>query len=223
MDEHIQADELKSWDSEAQALDDNVRHLVAISAMASANRTSSIASVARRRLDQLVQTSEKAVFIQQSREAILKMSCLMGTPKSINALTSLMSLVGSDSDLAQELAKVPALRSQENYGYNQMRARGQDLFDGIYGRHAVTVEGKLRGLYPDLAEVVMVDCYGRLLGETRYLDGRDTELCAIGSLVPQDVPSQLKSHCLGAARMGATEDMVQAALRLAKLICTKRP
>ncbi|KAJ1876372.1 hypothetical protein LPJ71_011528 [Coemansia sp. S17] len=147
----------------------------------------------------------------------------MGTPKSINALTSLMSLVGPNSDLAQELANFPALRSQANYSYDQMRARGQDLFDGIYGRHAVTVEGKLRSLYPDLAEVVMVDCYGRLLGETRYLDGRDTELCAIGSLVPQDVPSQLKSHCLGAARMGATDEMVQAALRLAKLICTKRP
>ncbi|KAJ2826883.1 hypothetical protein FBU31_003319 [Coemansia sp. 'formosensis'] len=134
-----------------------------------------------------------------------------------------MSLVGSNSDLAQELANVPALRCQTNYNYDQMRARGQNLFDGIYGRHAVAVEGKLRGLYPDLAEVVMVDCYGRLLGETRYLDGRDTELCAIGSLVPQDVPSQLKSHCLGAARMGATEEMVQAALRLAKLICTRRP
>ncbi|KAJ2496393.1 hypothetical protein IWW47_003805 [Coemansia sp. RSA 2052] len=212
MDEHIHSDELKAWDNEAQALDDNVRHLVAISAMASANRTSSIATIAQRRLDQLAQTSEKAHFIQQTREAILKMACLMGTPK-----------VRSDSDLAKELAKAPALRSQANYNYDQMRARGQDLFDGIYGRHAATVEGKLRSLYPDLAEVVMVDCYGRLLGETRYLDGRDTELCAIGSLVPQDVPSQLKSHCLGAARMGATEDMVQAALRLAKLICTKRP
>ncbi|KAJ2070752.1 hypothetical protein GGI16_009269, partial [Coemansia sp. S142-1] len=74
MDEHIQAEELKSWDNEAQALDDNVRHLVAISAMASANRTSSIATVAQRRLDQLAQTSEKAFFIQQTREAILKMS-----------------------------------------------------------------------------------------------------------------------------------------------------
>ncbi|KAJ2893107.1 hypothetical protein IWW38_002974 [Coemansia aciculifera] len=223
MDEHVHADELKSWDTEAQALDDNVRHLVAISAMASANRTSSIAAVAQRRLDQLAQTSEKAHFIQQTREAILKMSCLMGTPKSINALTSLMALVGPGSDLAQELTKIPSLRSQANYNYDQMRARGRELFDGIYGRHASTVEGKLRALYPDLAEVVMVDCYGRLLGETRYLDGRDTELCAIGSLVPLDVPSQLKSHCLGAARMGATEEMVQAALQLAKLICTKRP
>ncbi|KAJ1782293.1 hypothetical protein LPJ59_006847 [Coemansia sp. RSA 2399] len=103
-----------------------------------------------------------------------------------------------------------------------MRSRGKALFGAIYGRHASTVEERLQALYPELAEVIIVDSYGRLLSETTFLSARDTELCAIGSLVPQNVPAQLKSHCIGASRLGATDAMIQAALQLAKLICTKR-
>ncbi|KAJ2784384.1 hypothetical protein GGI15_002279 [Coemansia interrupta] len=113
-------------------------------------------------------------------------------------------------------------RSRSPYDYATIRARGQQLFASVYGRHAVTVESKLHSLYPDLAEVIISDSYGRLLSETRYLGACETELCAIGSLVPQDVPAQLKSHCIGAKRLGASEEVIQAALRLAKLICTRK-
>ncbi|KAJ2474866.1 hypothetical protein EV174_005481, partial [Coemansia sp. RSA 2320] len=155
MDETVHPDDLKAWDAEHQALDDNVRHLVAISAMASANRPAPIADIARRRLGQLEHLSEKTYFVQQTREAILKLSSLVGTPKCINAMASLMGVVGSDSDLATELAKIPILRNSANYDYEQMRARGQELFNSVYGRQATVVENKLRGMYPELAEVVM--------------------------------------------------------------------
>ncbi|KAI9502146.1 hypothetical protein GGI26_003923 [Coemansia sp. RSA 1358] len=211
------------WDHEAKDLEDNIRHLVAISAGASASRLCAVTLAAQRRLQQLTSLPDRVHFIQQARESMLKMASIMGTPKSINALAELAKVVESDSAVAKELAHTCLLRNQSNYDYNKMRTRGWKLFSTVYGKHAATVEAKLHSLYPDLAEVTIVDSYGRLLSETTYLNARDTELCAIGSLVPLNVPTQLKSHCIGASRLGATEAMVQTALRLAKLVCTKRP
>ncbi|ORX67054.1 hypothetical protein DL89DRAFT_225949, partial [Linderina pennispora] len=201
---------------------DSIRSLIAISTLASANRPSAVAQIAQRRLDQLGHLSDKVHFVQQTRESILKMTSIMGTPKGINALSSLMGQINKDSEVAGALAEQPPLRTRDSFDYDQIRGRGEGLFQSIYGRHTQRVLGNLGALYPDLAEVILVDSYGHLLAETRYLNGMETELCAIGSLVPQDVPSQLKSHCIGAGRLGATEEMVQAAIRLAKLACFKR-
>ncbi|KAJ2377394.1 hypothetical protein IW150_001409 [Coemansia sp. RSA 2607] len=220
--ETLTTDEIGSWDVEAQPLSGNLPSLVAISTLTSANRPVDVAAIAKRRVQQLVTTSEQVQFIQQTRESILKMSSITGTPRSINALTSLMSTIEPSSSISAELSKAVSPRSESPYDYAQIRARGQQLFASIYGRHAETVEAKLHSLYPDLVEVIISDSYGRLLSETRYLSACETELCAIGSLVPQNVPAQLKSHCIGAKRLGASEEAVQAALRLAKIICTKR-
>ncbi|KAI8320223.1 hypothetical protein GQ54DRAFT_298804 [Martensiomyces pterosporus] len=220
--EHISQDEFENWDKEAKALGDGVRSLVAISAAASANYPNMAAAIARRRLQQLNQTSDKVHFVQQSRESILKMTSLMGIPKGINAMQSLMDVVKPDKAVMHELSLIPPLRSSSNYSYELVKSSGRELFNGIYGKHAEAVETKLRTLYPDMAETIMLDSYGHLLSEARYLNGMETELCAIGALVPQDVAAQLKSHYLGAARLGATEEMVQAALRLAKLVTTRR-
>ncbi|KAJ1722034.1 hypothetical protein LPJ53_003502 [Coemansia erecta] len=199
----LSPDEIDSWSMEAQPLSGNLPSLVAISTLASANRPVDVASIARRRIQQLATTSEQVQFIQQTRESILKMSSITGTPRSINALTSLMSTVEPGSSVLAELLNIVSPRSESSYDYAQIRARGEQLFASIYGRHAETVEAKLHSLYPDLAEVIISDSYGRLLSETRYLGACETELCAIGSLVPQDVPAQLKSHCIGAKRLEA--------------------
>ncbi|KAJ2711721.1 hypothetical protein H4R19_003111 [Coemansia spiralis] len=224
MDDCPAASEFDAWEGAAGALEGGLLHLVAAAAAASANRPGVITEVARRRLGQLAEPAERVAFVLQMREALLKMSALMGTPRAINALHGLADAVPADGELAQALAAAPVLRdSSADSGYARMRARGLELFDSIYGRHAPTVERRLRALCPDLAEVVVVDAYGRLLAESRRLGPRDTELCAVACLVPLDVPAQLKSHCLGAARLGASDAMVQAALRLARLVCARRP
>ncbi|KAJ2773867.1 hypothetical protein IWQ56_000825 [Coemansia nantahalensis] len=219
----MDACEFDAWEGEAGALECGLLHLVAAAAASSANRPETVTHLARRRLGQLEQAADRAAFVLQAREALLKMSSLMGTPRTINALHALAAAVAPDSDLAQELAAAPMLRGGDDYSYSRMRARGMELFGAIYGRHAPTVERRLRDLCPDLAEVVVVDSYGHLLAESRRLGPRDTELCAVGCLVPMDVPAQLKSHCLGAVRLGASDAMVQAALRLARLACARRP
>ncbi|KAJ1860654.1 hypothetical protein H4R99_007840 [Coemansia sp. RSA 1722] len=221
-DSSLSRELIESWFAEALPLPDNMASLVAISALSSSNHTADVASIARRRIGQLTQPPDQAYFVQQTRESIMKMTAIIGMPRTINALTSLMSIVDSGSELSSELSKLPSPRSSTAYNYDQIRNRGKQLFASVYDRHADVVEGKLRALYPDLAEVIIADAFGRLLSETRYLNGCETELCAIGSLVPQNVPAQLKSHCIGAKRLGASEEMIQAALRLAKAVFTRR-
>ncbi|KAJ2759607.1 hypothetical protein H4S06_002148 [Coemansia sp. BCRC 34490] len=223
----VSREDLERWDAEAQDLDVTTRSLVAISAGASANRPRSVSLVVQRHLEELHELSDKVRFIRQTREALLKMTSIMGTPKAINALSE-VSRITAESDsssraIAAELSRTPLLRTPSNYTYEQMRLRGKELFDAVYGKHANRVEHRLRALYPELAEVIMVDSYGRLLSESAYLCARDTELCAVASLVPQNVPVQLKSHCIGASRLGASDAVIQAVLRLAKLVCTRRP
>ncbi|KAJ1726893.1 hypothetical protein LPJ61_004889 [Coemansia biformis] len=221
MDDCIAACDFDAWEGAAEALAGGLLHLVAVAAAASANRPNAVGHIAQRRLQQLDQPSGRTDFVLQARETVVKMSSLMGMPRAINALHSLAAAVPQGSDLARELAAAPVLRGDADYSHARMRARGLELFSAIYGRHAATVEDRLHALCPDLAEVIVVDSYGRLLGETRRLSARDTELCAVGCLVPLDVPAQLKSHCLGASRLGASDAMVQAAIRLARLVCTR--
>ncbi|PVV04958.1 hypothetical protein BB560_000522 [Smittium megazygosporum] len=75
--------------------------------------------------------------------------------------------------------------------------------------------------FPDLADFVITEFYGKLMGETKVLNLLETELCFIGALVPLQVPSQLKSHAIGASKCGASEKTVEGALKVAKLILAK--
>ncbi|KAJ2378077.1 hypothetical protein GGI05_006778, partial [Coemansia sp. RSA 2603] len=79
--ETLTTDEIGSWDVEAQPLSGNLPSLVAISTLTSANRPVDVAAIAKRRVQQLVTTSEQVQFIQQTRESILKMSSITGTPR----------------------------------------------------------------------------------------------------------------------------------------------
>ncbi|KAJ2784428.1 hypothetical protein H4R18_001138 [Coemansia javaensis] len=213
--------EFDAWARAADgALGEDLLHLVVASAAAAANRPEAVRLAAERRLAEVGQAApDQAAFVLRAREAMVKMAALMGTPRAINALQALAAAVPAGGALERALAAAPALRSDADCSHARMRARGLELFGAIYGPNAPRVEARLRALSPDLAEVVVVDSYGRLLGEARRLGARDTELCAVGCLVPLDVPAQLKSHCIGAARLGATDAMVQAALRLARLVC----
>ncbi|KAJ2553760.1 hypothetical protein EV175_002824 [Coemansia sp. RSA 1933] len=184
----VTREDLVRWDAEAKELDDSTRSLVAISASASANRPDAVSHLVQKRLQELDKLADQVHYVQQARESLLKMTSIMGTPKAINALAEVSKTTALDNTVMAELQKAPLLRTPDSYKYAQMRLRGKQLFDAIYGRHATSVEARLQALYPELAEVIMVDSYGRLLSETTYLCARDTELCAVGSLVPQNVP-----------------------------------
>ena len=69
--------------------------------------------------------------------------------------------------------------------------------------------GKMRGFHPDLADWILEDGYGRVLSRPG-LSVRERELLVVAVLSTLDVPAQLKSHQLGALRVGATEAQVRA-------------
>ncbi|KAJ2358830.1 hypothetical protein GGF43_000547 [Coemansia sp. RSA 2618] len=102
-----------------------------------------------------------------------------------------------------------------------MHQRGMELWKGVYSKQADKLESKIGGWYPDLIEVIQTDLYGRFLSDCRILDAKSTELCTIGALLPTDVPSQLKSHVLGAGRLGASSDEINSAKTLAEIVCAQ--
>ncbi|KAJ1678675.1 hypothetical protein EV182_003574 [Spiromyces aspiralis] len=117
-----------------------------------------------------------------------------------NGLEEVMNAL--DPRLRDVISSHPPLRSQGSWqDFEATQARGRALWEMIYTRH---------------------DVYGRLLSETKYLDGIETELCAIGALVPLSTPIQLKSHTLGAKKLGATDAQIQAIFRLGQIICRMR-
>ncbi|KAJ1956049.1 hypothetical protein EC988_001543, partial [Linderina pennispora] len=205
--------EFTKLDSIAQTLQPVIRYVVAVTALASANHPTTIDSLVRYCKAQLTE-DEMTEFVAKSRESLVKMISTMGAPRVINATGSLMNAVGED--IASKLLPVP-IRSKENATYDEIRERGLQLWNVIYGAQANKLENKLKNMYPDLAEVIQVDIYGRLLSNTDVLTTKETELCTIASLVPMDVPAQLKSHTLGAGRVGASADEVEAVVNSSEL------
>ncbi|KAJ1718480.1 hypothetical protein LPJ61_006610, partial [Coemansia biformis] len=107
------------------------------------------------------------------------------------------------------------------YRYEETRQRGMELWRRVYGSQSDRLEAKIGGWCPDLIEVIQTDLYGRLLSDCRVLDARSTELCTICALVPIDVPAQLKSHVLGAGRLGASPEAIAAATAIAQAVCVQ--
>ncbi|KAJ1938097.1 hypothetical protein GGF37_004939, partial [Kickxella alabastrina] len=150
-------------------------------------------------------------FAAKAREALVKMISTIGAPRVINGTAQLMDTLDKNTrDL------LPQQSQRTHCDYDTVRQRGIDLWRGVYSRQADKLEEKIGAWNPDLIEFIQTDLYGRLLSDCRILDAKSTELCAIAALVPIDVPSQLKSHVLGAGRLGASEAEIDAASALAE-------
>lgn len=72
---------------------------------------------------------------------------------------------------------------------------------------------RMRGFHPDLADWILEDGYGKVLSRP-VLSVRERELLIVAVLGALNVPAQLKSHQLGALRVGADAAQVQAMGRL---------
>ncbi|KAI8320222.1 hypothetical protein GQ54DRAFT_298802 [Martensiomyces pterosporus] len=205
-------------DAVAHALEPTLRYTVAVTALASANTPRLIAPLVKR-CEGVLSDDGNISFVLKSRESLLKMIATIGAPRVINAMGVLMESI--NERVREALPKEP-FRTKEESDYDFVRQRGMALWSGVYSRQAEKLEKKLGGWYPDLIEVIQADLYGRLLSNTKVLDAKSTELCTIGALAPIDVPSQLKSHVLGAGRFGATPEEIEGARALAELMATAK-
>ncbi|KAJ2722122.1 hypothetical protein GGI07_003506 [Coemansia sp. Benny D115] len=143
------------------------------------------------------------------------MIATIGAPRVINGTAALMDSVSLH---IKQMLPENAIRTREEYDYDETRKRGLELWRAVYSKQADKLETKIGSWCPDLIEVIQTDLYGRLLSDSRILDAKSTELCTIGALMPINVPSQLKSHVLGAGRLGATPEEISAASALTEII-----
>lgn len=112
--------------------------------------------------------------------------------------------------MLQEL--VPhAARSLKSRG--SVRRRGEALCRRIYGEVYGKMIARMRGFHPDLAAWILEDGYGKVLSRP-VLTVVERELLIVAVLATLDVPAQLKSHVLGAGRVGATRAQIDAMLAL---------
>jgi alkylhydroperoxidase/carboxymuconolactone decarboxylase family protein YurZ len=74
---------------------------------------------------------------------------------------------------------------------------------------------RMRGFHPDLADWILEDGYGKVLSRP-VLSATERELLVVAVLGTLDVPAQLKSHRIGARRVGADEAQVRAMLQVAR-------
>ncbi|KAJ2711720.1 hypothetical protein H4R19_003110 [Coemansia spiralis] len=192
-----------------------LRFTLAVTAMAAANAPGLIAKVVSHCCAELPH-ADAVRFVEMAREALVKIVSTIGAPRAINGAAALADAADA---AVREALPTDSRRCGAEYQYDAMRDRGLELWRSIYGSQADRLQERIGAWNPDLLEVIQTDLYGRLLSDCRVLDAKCTELCAICSLVPLDVPAQLKSHVRGAGFLGATPDEIATATAIAKAVC----
>ncbi|KAJ2081307.1 hypothetical protein H4R24_002426 [Coemansia sp. RSA 988] len=202
-------------DSVGASIGPPLRYAITVTAMASANIPGHISALTNH-CNHTLSRDELYQYTELSRESLLKMIATIGAPRVINATAALMEAL---DESVKKMLPTLSRRSRDEYNYETVHQRGMELWRSVYSKQADKLESKIHAWYPDLIEVIQTDLYGRFLSDTRVLDEKSTELCTIGSLIPINVPAQLKSHVLGAGRLGASDDEIAAATALAETVC----
>jgi len=137
----------------------------------------------------------------QLDEALLQLIPFSGYARTINAFAVLQEL----------LPHVPHSRGVRS----GLRRRGEALCRRIYGPVYRRMIDRMRRFHPDLATWILEDGYGKVLSRP-VLSTVERELLVVAVLATLDVPAQLKSHELGARRVGADAGQIAAMLRLSR-------
>mmetsp|Transcript_19115 Transcript_19115/g.43847 ORF Transcript_19115/g.43847 Transcript_19115/m.43847 type:complete len:275 (-) Transcript_19115:94-918(-) len=148
-------------------------------------------------------------FHPAGMEAILQLNCLVGFPKTINALAAVQK-VGVE--------RTPEWQEEHSSEGNFFAIRGDEACSKIYGEKYQKLRARMAYLHPLLDTFMVEHAYGRVIGRGGCLPLRMRELCVVSVLSGQDVPMQLASHVQGALNVGATQEEVLAVLENSKLI-----
>ncbi|KAK6205257.1 AhpD-like protein [Scheffersomyces amazonensis] len=99
-------------------------------------------------------------------------------------------------------------------------ARGSDFWNSIYTNKINTrIRRQMMNAYPDLWYYAYQNVYTPLLSFTDILSSRETSMCTVASLIPQDVNPQLKGHLKGAHNLGVSKDELSELRSLVFDIC----
>lgn len=133
------------------------------------------------------------------REAILQTYLFDGYPTALEGL----------SLLARHWPGRPEpIESGDHAEWNEWRARGESLYERIYGDVGVRLQERARELSPELARWMVVEGYGKVLARPG-LDLATRELAIIAVLAVKRRPRQLHSHLRGALRIGVARERIE--------------
>ncbi|KAG0053185.1 hypothetical protein BGZ83_001496 [Gryganskiella cystojenkinii] len=156
-------------------------------------------------------------FVRRLRESLYKGSVLCGGPYGINALGALNFAL--DPELSEAVNALGPVRSPSNVSTDEEYFnRGRNLFQTIYQHHTEPILTKIGNSSKDLVQGILRDTYGKILSDTSLTTLPETELCLVATMVPLNVPPQLKSHVYGARNVGVPMEQVQQLVTVAESI-----
>jgi alkylhydroperoxidase/carboxymuconolactone decarboxylase family protein YurZ len=135
------------------------------------------------------------------RETLLQVHVFAGVPRAVECYTLLAECGGLGVVGADEVAEAP-----------DRRARGEQLFERVYGRASGGVRTMLVESHPLFAAFVLEHAYGRVLARDG-LEAVRRELLGCAALAALGQDRQLASHARGAVRCGADAENVLEILR----------
>lgn len=97
--------------------------------------------------------------------------------------------------------------------------RGSGFWEAIYTKISSRVKRQMLMAYPDLWYHAYHHIYSPLLSFTDILNAKETSMCVVASLIPQDVNPQLKGHLKGAMNVGATKEELNEVRALVFDLC----
>ncbi|RCK64173.1 hypothetical protein Cantr_10578 [Candida viswanathii] len=98
--------------------------------------------------------------------------------------------------------------------------RGSDFGMSVYRDDVNTrIKNPMLAAYPDLWYYAYHHVYAPLLSDTDIIGAKDTSLCIIACLLPQDVNPQLEGHLKGAVHNGASKEEIEDTRQLLFDIC----
>jgi 4-carboxymuconolactone decarboxylase len=145
------------------------------------------------------------------REVVLMAHLFAGFPRQVEAY-----------EVLDKCGGLGELEDGEDRAEDDVRARGEALFDRIYEANAAFVRSRLFSFHPDFGKWVQEHAYGRVLSRPG-LGADKRELCAIAALASLGQSRQLASHVRGAERCGATRAEIDGVLEaIADLLTPER-
>lgn len=98
--------------------------------------------------------------------------------------------------------------------------RGSDFWNTIYTNKINTrIKRQMITAYPDLWYFAYHNIYSPLLSYTDILSAKETSMCVVASLIPQDVIPQLKGHVKGALNIGVSHEEIEAIKQIVFDLC----
>lgn len=129
----------------------------------------------------------------------------------------------SDSVDSPALDTIDGPISTESINRSQLQSdlkRGSNFWNSIYTSKVNTrIKRQMVNAYPDLWNYAFQNVYAPLLSFTDILSAKETSMCVVASLIPQDVNPQLKGHLRGAVNVGASKEELDELRLLVFDIC----